>query len=46
MIPWDCPDCGTIRNAPCGPVCLPAARIDLREFKAARLATERAELEL
>lgn len=41
MILWDCTDCSMTRNAACGPVCMPAQRIDPREFKSARIAAER-----
>lgn len=41
MMLWDCTHCGMVRHAPCaGATCLPAQRIDEREFKSARIARE------
>lgn len=41
MMLWDCTHCGAVRHAPCGgATCLPAQRIDEREFKSARIARE------
>ena len=44
MIVWDCTDCGARRYAACGPVCLPASRIDAAEFRSARIAQEREQI--
>ncbi|MFC9786466.1 hypothetical protein [Rhodococcus sp. NPDC127528] len=43
VITWVCPKsgCGKTRNAGCSPVCLPAQRINAREFKSARIAREK-----
>ncbi len=45
MMTWDCTHCGAVRHAPCGgATCLPAQRIDEREFKSARIAGSRRRL--
>ena len=46
MMLWDCTHCGMVRHAPCaGATCLPAQRIDEREFKSARIAREQQRIE-